>query len=208
MINNYYIIENGQQTGPFSHIELMDKGLSCNTLVLSPITNEWGNAATLFEFSDYFKSQGIYYPSRAILATFWWRLLAYLIDYALWLIFFGAIGGFIGLLSLYLGTNQLDSEPDKPSDLLTNLLVLILFLAYNSFFESTVLQGSIGKIICKLKVVDAEGGRINFSRSLKRNLGKFFSGIVIGMGYLNILWNDNRQGWHDEIAKTFVIRHT
>ncbi|MDO3625039.1 GYF domain-containing protein [Mucilaginibacter sp. BT774] len=71
MLNTYYLIENGQQIGPFSHHELMDRGITAEDLVLSPITNQWESAAAMFEFADYFESQGVYYPTRTILANFW-----------------------------------------------------------------------------------------------------------------------------------------
>lgn len=204
MINTYFIMEDGRQTGPFSHTELMDKGLEPDALILSPISNDWQSAAYLPEFYEYFHSQGIYYPIASILANFWWRLLAYIIDYILLILLLIAMGVVIVLILKF--TN--DSFYWNPDDheLQFRLSGVVLFMIYNAGFEATKLQGSIGKIICKLKVVDAGGQKITFANALGRNVAKILSSLVCGMGFLSIFWNKKRQAWHDEIAKTYVIR--
>ncbi len=203
MINNYYLLENGLQIGPFSHFELMDKEIDAETLILSPITNEWQSAAYLPELYEYFQTQGIYYPVSGILANFWWRLLAYIIDYVLLVFLMVAIGVVFGLIVRFTGVS-LYWEDER--NLKLRLITVLVMLAYNSGFEATRMQGSIGKTICGLKVVDARGHRINFSNALGRNAGKLLSSLVCGMGFLNIFWDKRRQGWHDQMAKTYVIR--
>jgi uncharacterized RDD family membrane protein YckC len=203
MINNYYLLEDGQKIGPFSHFELMDQEIGTETLVLSPITNEWQSAAYLPEFYEYFQTQGIYYPISSILANFWWRLLAYAIDYVLLILLMSSVGIAFGLVLRFTGIS-LHWEDEHDTKL--KLITVIIFLAYNSGFEATRMQGSIGKTICGLKVVNAQGQRINFSNALGRNAGKLLSSLVLGMGYLNIFWDKHRQGWHDQMAKTYVIR--
>ena len=212
MLNTYYLIEDGQQTGPFSHDELMDRGLAPHDRVLSPIFNDWGSAAALPEFADYFESQGIYYPTRSVLANFWWRSLAYVIDYILVLLSLMILLVGLGLLLTYAvgHSSEADTVVTETDTAATNtvlrLLVFIMLTFYNAAFESARLQGSIGKIICKLKVVNAAGERITFSTALGRNFGKILSSLVCGMGFFCILWDKNRQGWHDQLAKTFVVR--
>jgi uncharacterized RDD family membrane protein YckC len=212
MLNTYYLIEDGRQTGPFSHHELTDRGITSEELVLSPLSNQWESAAALFEFADYFESQGIYYPTRTILSNFWWRLLAYIIDYivvllALMILLLGS-----GLILTYTGGNSSEHETvirgtsTADTDLFLKLFVLIMLTFYNAAFEATRLQGSIGKIICKLKVVNAAGERISFGTALGRNFGKILSSMVCGMGFFSVLWDKNKQGWHDHLAKAFIIR--
>jgi uncharacterized RDD family membrane protein YckC len=204
MINNYYIIESGERAGPFSHIELMENGLPPQALILSPISNEWQRAVRLPEFSAYFESQGIYYPSKVNLANFWWRLLAYFIDYVLLITFMAMIGVLLGLISVYTGNHWFDS--DKEYKFEENLLGIVVFILYHSISESTRIQGSIGKVVCKLKVVNTEGERIDYPKAIGRNLGKILSSLMCGMGFLNIFWDKNRQAWHDQLAKTYIIR--
>jgi uncharacterized RDD family membrane protein YckC len=210
MLNTYYLIEDGQQTGPFSHHELMDRGLTAQDLVLSPITNQWESASAMFEFADYFESLGINYPSKTVLANFWWRLLAYIIDYVVVFLSLMVLAVGLGLMLAYTGNHMSDSDTTTisttDSDLAFRLLMVIMLAFYNAAFESTRLQGSIGKIICKLKVVNAPGERITFATALGRNFGKILSSLVCGMGFFCVLWDKNKQGWHDQLAKTYVIR--
>jgi hypothetical protein len=49
-------------------------------MVLSPKADDWQRASDLPEFFEYFEAKGVYFPTEDNLATFWWRLLAYLID--------------------------------------------------------------------------------------------------------------------------------
>lgn len=210
MLNTYYLIEDGQQTGPFSHHELMDRGITAEELVLSPITNQWESAAAMFEFADYFESQGIYYPTRTILANFWWRALAYIIDYIIVFLSLMILLVGLGFILTYTGRNSYQTVASDTTVADTNmalrLLVLIILTFYNAAFEATRLQGSIGKAICKLKVVNAAGERISFGVALGRNFAKILSSMVCGMGFFSVLWDQNRQGWHDHLAKTFIIR--
>lgn len=207
MINNYYLIENDEQTGPFSHIELMERGLSPDEMVLSPLTNEWNNASNLPELHEYFTSQGIYLPTNANAANFWWRLLAYIIDYVVLILLVAAASVFLGFIEAYSGA-QTDNIFDDSNDLAFKLLLVTGFIIYHAIFESTRAQGSIGKIVCQLKVVDIDGRRIRLHRALGRNLSKILSGVLCGIGYLLIFWNDRHQGMHDQMAKTYVIRKT
>ncbi|MBV8388215.1 MAG: RDD family protein [Mucilaginibacter sp.] len=206
MLNTYYLIENGQQTGPFSHHELMDRGLHAEELVLSPITNQWESAAAMFEFADYFESQGIYYPTPAILANFWWRVLAYIIDYMIYYILIFLFGVVLGLISVYTGNHWFDSGFDYDTNLGLKLISVLVFFFYHATFESSRLQGSIGKVVCRLKVVNAAGERISFGTALARNFAKILSSLLCGLGFLMVLWNDKKQAWHDQLAKTFIIR--
>ncbi|HTD41298.1 MAG TPA: RDD family protein [Mucilaginibacter sp.] len=206
MLNAYYLIEDGQQTGPFSHHELMDKGLRAEDLVFSPINEQWESAASMFEFADYFESQGIYYPSHAILANFWWRLLAYIIDYFILFVSLVVFGTLLSLAMTFTGTHWFESGFGSDTKFEQNVLSVIVLAFYNATFESTRLQGSIGKVVCKLKVVNATGERIEFATALGRNFGKILSSLVCGMGFFCVLWDKNKQGWHDQLAKTYVIR--
>jgi uncharacterized RDD family membrane protein YckC len=204
MLNSYYILENGQEIGPFSHTDLMEKEILPDALLLSPISNEWQSAAYLPEFYDYFQSKGIYYPVAGIRASFWWRLLAYIIDYVLLFMAVVALGIAYDLIMRFTG-GPLFSEINE-KNIGFRLALAAAMIIYNAGFEATKMQGSIGKTICKLKVVNAEGQRISFSNALGRNAAKIISSLVCGMGFLNILWDSKRQGWHDQMAKTYVIR--
>ena len=63
-----------------------------------------------------------------------------------------------------------------------------------------------GKWILGDQVVDTRGVRAGFWRmALRETIGKFISGIVLGLGYFWILEDKDQQGWHDKIAGTLVV---
>ncbi|RYU86839.1 RDD family protein [Mucilaginibacter terrigena] len=203
MINSYYLLINGQEVGPHTQYEVMDMNLDVHTIVLSPLASGWQEMLDLPEFAQYLYEKGIYFPTKANLASFWWRLLAYVIDYivivVITIIFVTVYYAATGLLTNgYIETDQSQNA--------LNLFSITLMIVYHAVFEATKLRGSIGKIVCKLCVVNSNGTRITFLRALGRNSGKLLSIIILGLGFLNILWDDRRQGWHDQMAKTYIIR--
>ena len=66
---------------------------------------------------------------------------------------------------------------------------------------------SIGKKIFGLKVITEKGKcPIGITDALIREtIGKLVSGIVFGAGFLVIGFSSKKQGWHDKIAKTYVV---
>ena len=69
------------------------------------------------------------------------------------------------------------------------------------------LKGStLGGIICGLKVVRHDGRPMDWSSAIVRALGCFFSLIFLGLGFLWIAFDSEKQAWHDKIAGTIVVR--
>lgn len=56
-----------------------------------------------------------------------------------------------------------------------------------------------------VRVVRVNGKRMTFTRALVRWLSYFVSFFALGLGYLWVLWDDRRQGFHDKIAGTVVV---
>ncbi len=64
-----------------------------------------------------------------------------------------------------------------------------------------------GMSLLGLRVVrDADGGPISGSQAILRLVGYWVSGFVFYLGYIWILIDKRRRGWHDLIAGTVVIR--
>lgn len=76
---------------------------------------------------------------------------------------------------------------------------------YHAAFESSKWQGTVGKKLFGLKVVDLEGNRVSFGRATARYYGKLLSRILM-IGYLMVLWTKKKQALHDKIASTLVVR--
>jgi uncharacterized RDD family membrane protein YckC len=72
--------------------------------------------------------------------------------------------------------------------------------------EASALKGTIGKRVLKISVVDKNGDRISFNRSIGRNTSKILSIIPFFLGLLWVAFTKEKKGWHDMIAKTYVVK--
>ena len=63
-----------------------------------------------------------------------------------------------------------------------------------------------GKLLFDCQVVDARTLRkAGTGQLLIRYLAYILSTLPLGLGFLWILWDRRKQGWHDKLAKTVVI---
>ncbi|MPY25363.1 RDD family protein [Shewanella sp. YLB-07] len=89
-----------------------------------------------------------------------------------------------------------------------------LFLGYVLPFIATIFfwlkyLGTPGKMITKLKVVDAEtGNKLTVIQALGRYFGYILAALPCFIGLIWIGVDERKQGWHDKLAKTVVIRNT
>jgi uncharacterized RDD family membrane protein YckC len=82
---------------------------------------------------------------------------------------------------------------------------LLLLLAYHIGFWAW--KGTtVGGIICQLRVVRVDGEPLRWVDALVRGLSSIFSLAVLGLGFLWILKDPDRQAWHDRIAGTYVVK--
>jgi uncharacterized RDD family membrane protein YckC len=68
-------------------------------------------------------------------------------------------------------------------------------------------QGTPGKLALSLRVVDAQtGNTLSVGQSIGRYLAYFVSMIPLGLGIIWVGIDARKQGWHDKLAKTVVVR--
>ncbi len=72
--------------------------------------------------------------------------------------------------------------------------------------EASKYQGTIGKIALGLIVTDANGGKLDFTKALVRNLCKIISSLIFCIGYIMAGFTEKKQGLHDIIAGTLVVK--
>jgi len=65
---------------------------------------------------------------------------------------------------------------------------------------------TVGGVVLKLQVVRHDGGPLTFLVALVRGLAAAFSAVVLFLGFFWIGWDREKQGWHDKIAGTVVVR--
>jgi uncharacterized RDD family membrane protein YckC len=82
------------------------------------------------------------------------------------------------------------------------LLVALAYFAGMWAWKGT----TIGGIVLNLKVVRLDDQPVTFVVALVRGLAGAFSCIVLFLGFFWMIWDREKQGWHDKIAGTVVVR--
>lgn len=64
-----------------------------------------------------------------------------------------------------------------------------------------------GKMLLGLKVLDAKTGNLlTIGQALLRYAGYILSSLIFCLGYIWVGFDKKKQGWHDKMAKTVVVR--
>ena len=134
---------------------------------------------------------------------FWIRFWALMLD--------GVVLGLISLLIYGLGMVMiriLSPEIGDPARamLLPQLVANTLIKAFYFIYFHAVTGQTVGKKALGLKVVRENGEYVGWSRSTGRYFGSFVSMLVFGLGYICVAFDSRKQGWHDKMAGSFVVR--
>jgi uncharacterized RDD family membrane protein YckC len=137
-----------------------------------------------------------------IYAGFWWRFLSALIDglilQAALLPILVAVYGTSYIVRIIGGVPVLGFW-DFVINYIFPAIIIILFWNYK--------QATPGKMIFKIKIVNAKTGEPpELKQWVIRYMGYFLSTIALGLGFLWIMRSEKKQGWHDYLAETVVIR--
>lgn len=127
-------------------------------------------------------------------AGFWVRSGAALIDILLVMLLYGIT---FGPLFDHLGVLQAH-DADGP----IKLFMLLAYLGTMWGWKQT----TIGGIVFKLKLRRTDNSPVTPGVAVVRALGLLLAIVPLGLGFLWIAWDKDRQGWHDKIAGTTVRR--
>ena len=137
--------------------------------------------------------------SNFMYVGFWLRVVAAIIDSVL-IIFI-----VLPLLLMIYGKGYFSSGKliAGPADFLLNwvfpAIAIIVFWYYKS--------ATPGKIAVSAKIVDSQTGEKPSTKQLIiRYLGYYISSIPLFLGIIWVAFDSRKQGWHDKIAETVVIR--
>jgi len=138
-------------------------------------------------------------------ASFWTRLLAYLLDALILAAAQIVLGMAIGLLAFASYGPEAAKEAFEQHQLLLNGLAVLLILFYEVHFVSSPRQATPGKIIMGIRIVRRDGARLSPLFALGRYLARVLAILPLGFGVLAIFWSKDRQGLHDMLCDTFVV---
>jgi uncharacterized RDD family membrane protein YckC len=147
---------------------------------------------------------------------FWIRFLAHLIDHVI----LSAVAAplfFIMVLPAAIRVAHEAERTQEPSPELIFSVLSSVFIyvalafagqwLYEAFLTSSSWQGTIGKRVLHLKVVDEGGNRISFGRATGRFFAKILSHMFFAIGFIMIAFTERKRGLHDLLAGTVVMKY-
>ncbi len=143
---------------------------------------------------------------------FWARFLAMFIDniwvtIVLVLVLMAMFGqDFMAMMAMPLDTSPeemaMAAQGATGSFLAQLLLPAVLIVGFWVWKSATP-----GKMVISAKIVDAKTlGEPSMGQLIVRYIGYFISAFVFGLGFLWVAFDKRKQGWHDKIAGTLVIK--
>lgn len=132
-------------------------------------------------------------------AGFWLRVWAAIIDSFLVLLVVGPILTMIYGRDYWVSTSLVRGPLDFLFSWVMPAVAVVLFWM-NA-------QATPGKMAIAARIVDAETGGMPSTRQLIiRYLGYILATIPLGLGLLWVAFDPRKQGWHDKMAGTVVVR--
>lgn len=140
-------------------------------------------------------------------AGFWIRLSAYLVD--------DLVAGALIIMAISLARaavrlgEAVAGAPEGQADPLRTVAWVSLPVIVSGLYQTLFVgwRGQTpGKILFRLKIIRTNGAEVGYGRAFVRWLGRILSFLLFGMGFLMIAFTKEKQGLHDKIAKTSVVR--
>ena len=139
---------------------------------------------------------------------FWLRLAAAIIDTIITQLGLTIIGVIIGIfVGIFMGAA---GSPMGDIEMIAGgigyAIGIIGQWLYFTIFEISGWMATPGKKILGLQVTDLNGQKIGFGRANGRYWGKIVSALILMIGFIMIAFTDKKQGLHDIMAGTLVIK--
>ena len=132
---------------------------------------------------------------------FWIRAAASLIDSML------VIAVTTPLVLYFYGNVTMDGSLESLTGSSSNLFINLVLPAAAIIVFWLTKQATPGKMVFGAKVVDAQtGAPLSVGQSIGRYVGYYVSMLPFFLGFLWVGIDARKQGWHDKLAGTVVIR--
>ncbi len=125
-------------------------------------------------------------------AGFWRQTGVYLID------------GII--LNIIVGLIRIPFSSQSSNLGLTFIITIILGCSYYTFFWVKQNGQTLGGKVLGVRIIKENGSSMTIGASSLRYIGFWVSSLILGLGYFWVIWDAKKQGWHDKIAGTVVIK--
>jgi uncharacterized RDD family membrane protein YckC len=156
------------------------------------------------------------YAPPSIYGGFWIRFLAHLIDHVI----LGAVAAPLFFITVLPSIIRIAHQAERDQEPSPEMIIAIVSSAfvyialafvgqwlYEALLTSSTWQGTIGKRVLRLKVVDEAGNRIGFGRATGRFFAKILSSMFLYIGFIMIGFTERKTGLHDMLAGTKVLKY-
>lgn len=130
-------------------------------------------------------------------ATIGNRFLALFIDSLI-------IGLVVGIIVAAISA-AIPTPPPTQGNTTNSGISFIVGLIYYSVFLLQWNGQTPGKRVMKVRVVKADGSALTFADVFIRYIGYYLNSIVLLIGWIWAFFDPRRQGWHDKMARTYVV---
>jgi uncharacterized RDD family membrane protein YckC len=139
--------------------------------------------------------EGVAVAGEMVYAGFWIRVGAKIIDG----IVLSAVGFALGIIGNFIISHVIARS------ILQNILSLVLTIGYTTYFLGSY-GATPGKMACGLRVVRPDSEKISYARACGRCFAEFVSSIILGIGYLMVIFDEEKRALHDRICDTRVVK--
>lgn len=137
-------------------------------------------------------------------AGFWRRLAAFIID--------AIISGFVvgAVMSMFFPFTWLPFQGDAHwiplvrgtvQNIISNAVNIVYAVGFWTWRGQTP-----GKMLLNIKIIRTDGSNLSLGYALLRYLGYVVNMLTLGIGFLWIAFDPRKQGLHDKIADTYVVK--
>ena len=125
-------------------------------------------------------------------AGFWVRFFAIFIDGL-------GVGIVSNIISGVVGAGQMTTSSSS-----INTLLGVLYFCY--FWSAQGGGQTLGMRVLNIKVIRTDGSSLTILQAFIRYIGLLVSIACLFIGVIWAAFDANKQGWHDKIASTYVVR--
>ncbi|MBI2521016.1 MAG: RDD family protein [Bdellovibrio sp.] len=136
-----------------------------------------------------------------VYAGFWIRTVALLIDCVLFMI------------PVAIASRLIFPSASNPATINENPQIIFLNMFFQIFCSvlyfgilQAFMHGTPGKRAVGLKIVAADLTPVSFGQCLGRYFASWVSSLIFCLGYLWVGFSEKKQGWHDKMAGTCVVK--
>lgn len=132
-------------------------------------------------------------------AGFWRRFLALSVDLIIEVLLIWGLAFSLGVNPFTEIKTNLETVYQVISFFITAAFSIIFWISYDG--------ATPGKKLLAIKIVHGENAKpITFGVAIIRYIGYLISFVPLGIGYFWVAFDSKKQGWHDKIAGTYVVK--